>query len=103
MQIGGHWFARAFLAGVLYQIIGLGFGPLASPSVFFWRRAAWFVSGIVYAAHLGYEHFRLRKPARLVALHVALGAAAGAFGLAAAAMVRSLLTGTGDVRLLRLA
>jgi hypothetical protein len=103
MQISGRWFGWAFLAGAVYLIIGLGFAPLATPSVFFWRLAAWVVSGVVYAAHVGYEHFRLRNSPRLAALHVALGAAVGAFGLAAAATVRSLLTGTGNLRLLRLA
>ena len=61
------------------------------------------VSAVVYAAHIGYEHFRMAYPPRSTALHVALGAAVGAFGLAAAAIVHSLLTGTGNLRLLRLA
>jgi|SRR5215469_16350874 len=103
MQIWRRWFAWALLAGAIYLIIGVGFAPLATPSVFFWRLAAWMVSAVVYAAHIGYELFRLRNSPRLAALHVALGAAIGAFGLAATATVRSLLTGTGNVRLLRIA
>jgi hypothetical protein len=39
------WFAWALLAGALYLIIGVGFAPLSVPSVFFWRLAAWIVSG----------------------------------------------------------
>ena len=61
------------------------------------------VSAVVYAAHIGYEHFRIRSSPHSTALHVAFGAAVGAFGLAAAAIVHSLLTGTGNLRLLRIA
>jgi len=64
---------------------------------------AWIVSAGVYAAHIGYEHFRIRSSLHSTALHVAFGAAIGAFGLAAIANVHSLLTGTGNLRLLRLA
>ena len=103
MQIKRHWFACALLAGLLYLFIGVGFAPLATPSVVFWRRAAWVVSALVYLAHIAYEHFRLRNSARSAAMHVALGAAVGAFGLAAAANVRSFLTETGNARLLRIA
>ena len=100
MRIACGWFAWAILAGTLYLIIGVGFAPLSVPSVFFWRLAAWMVSAVVYVAHIGYEHFRIRSSPRLTALHVAFGAAVGAFGLAAAAIVHSMVTGTGNLRLL---
>jgi len=103
MQVWRRWSAGAFLAGTVYVVIGLGFARLAAPSVFFWRLSAWVVSAVIYVAHITYEHFRLRNSPRITALHVALGAAVGAFGLAAAATVRSLLTGTGNPRLLRIA
>jgi hypothetical protein len=103
MRISCGWFAWALLAGTLYLIIGVGFAQLSVPSVFFWRLAAWMVSAVVYAAHIGYEHFRIRSSPRSTAQHVAFGAAVGAFGLAAAAIVHSLLTGTGNLRLLSLA
>ena len=103
MRIPCGWFAWALLAGTLYVIIGVGFAPLSVPSVFFWRLAAWMVSGVVYAAHIGYEHFRIRSSPRSTALHVAFGAAVGAFGLATAAIGHSLVTGTGNLRLLRIA
>jgi hypothetical protein len=103
MRISGGWFAWALLAGTLYLIIGVGFAPLSVPSVFFWRLAAWMVSAVVYAVHIGYEHFRIRSSPHSTALHVAFGAAVGAFGLAAAAVVHLLLTGTGNLRLLRIA
>jgi hypothetical protein len=103
MRISCGWFAWALLAGTLYLIIGVGFAQLSVPSVFFWRLAAWMVSAVVYAAHIGYEHFRKRRSLVSTALHVAFGAAVGAFGLAAAAIVHSLLTGTGNLHLLRIA
>ena len=52
MRISGGWFAWALLAGTLYLIIGVGFAPLSSRSLFFWRLAAWMVSAVVYAAHI---------------------------------------------------
>ena len=61
------------------------------------------VSAVIYAAHIGYELVRIRSSPHSTALHVALGAAIGALGLAAAANVHSLLTGTGNLRLLRIA
>ena len=61
------------------------------------------VSAVVYAAHIGYEHFRIRSSLHSTALHVAFGAGIGAFGLASAAIVHSLLTGTGNLRLLCIA
>jgi hypothetical protein len=103
MRIACGWLAWSLLAGTLYLIIGIGFAPLSVPSVFFWRLAAWMVSGVVFAGHIGYDHFRIRSSPRSTAMHVAFGAAVGAFGLAAAAIVHSLLTGTGNLRLLRIA
>src|SRR4051794_14602774 len=100
MRISAGWFAWALLAGSLYLIIGVGFAPLSVPSVFFWRLAAWMVSAIVYAAHIGYEHFRTRSSPPSAALHVGFGAAIGGFGIAVAAVVHSLLTGRGNLRLL---
>jgi hypothetical protein len=61
------------------------------------------VSAVVYAAHISYEHVRIRSSPPSTALHVAFGAAIGALGLAAAAIVHSWLTGTGNLRLLRIA
>jgi hypothetical protein len=103
MRISCGWFAWALLAGTVYLIIGVGFAQLSVPSVFLWRLAAWMVSAVVYAVHIGFEHFRIRSSPRSTAQHVAFGAAVGAFGLAAAAIVHSLLTSTGNLRLLCLA
>jgi hypothetical protein len=103
MQIWCRWIPCGFFAGAIYVVIGVGFAPLSTPSVFFWRLAAWVVSAVVFAAHIGYEHFRLRSLPRETAMHAALGAGLGSFGLAAAATVHALLTGTGSLRLLRIA
>ena len=54
-----------------------------------WRLAAWSISGGVYAAHIWYEHIRLRNAPRLAAAHVALAVAIGAFILAIAGMIHS--------------
>ena len=48
------------------------------------------VCGIAYAAHIGYEHFRLRHSPRVAAVHVAVGVAIGAFALAIAGMIHSM-------------
>lgn len=85
------WVRAALLVGVAYFLIGRGFtlppGPVRA-----WRLAAWLVSGGAYAAHIAYEHFRLRSSPRLAALHVALAVAIGAIGLAVAGMIQSLST-----------
>ncbi len=103
MRIACGWFAWALLAGTLYLMVGVGSAALSLPSVFFWRLAAWIVSAVVYSAHIGYEQFRIGSSPRSTALHVAFGAAIGAFGLAATAIFHSWLTGTGNLRLLRIA
>ena len=88
------WIRAALLVGVVYFLIGRIFaGP--TNHVHVWRLAAWLVSGVAYAAHIGYEHFRLRNSPRLAALHVALAVAIGAFALALAGMIHSLSTAPG--------
>ena len=78
------WFGTAIVIGVLYCVIGIVFA-LPSNQVRLWRLAAWVVSAAVYAAHIGYEKFRLGNSPRATALHTALATAIGAFGLAVAA------------------
>ena len=48
------------------------------------------VSGIVFAAHIGYEHFTRRNSPGIVALHTSTAVAIGALGLAVAGMIHSL-------------
>ena len=90
-------FARlnALLIGGVYFVIGVVFGELANwagseQGQFSWRLAAWVVSAVVYAAHIAYEHFRLRSRAAALALRGALAAALGAFLLASAATLHAM-------------
>lgn len=83
------WARAVVLVGVMYALIGVVFAWPAS-YVRVWRLAAWLVSAAAYAAHIGYERFRLRNPPRRAALHVALAVALGAFGLAVGAIIHSL-------------
>ena len=85
------WFLAALLVGIVYGLIGSLFALPAS-HVHAWRLAAWIVSGAGYAAHIGYEHFRLRSSPRLTALHVAVAVAIGAFALVVVGMLHDLRT-----------
>lgn len=86
------WIRAALLAGVAYFLVGRLFA-LPADHVHAWRLAAWIVCGAAYAAHIGYEHFRLRHPPRALAWHAAVGVAIGAFALAVAGMMHALQTG----------
>ncbi len=85
------WVRAALLLGLVYFVIGRAF-TLPANQVHLWRLAAWIVSGGAYAAHIWYEHFRLRNSPRVAALHVAVGVAIGALALAVAGMIHSLST-----------
>ena len=91
-----RWVRAVLLVGVAYFLVGRVFA-LPSSHVRVWRVAAWVVSGGVYAAHIAYEHFKLRNSSRTSALHVALAVAIGAVALAIAGMIHSLST-TSTVR-----
>ena len=87
-----------FLVAVAYVVIGVGFGELDNSAdanvVLFWRLAAWVACAAVAAAQIGFEHYRLGSSPRRTALHAAGAVALGAFGLALAANIHSLLAGT---------
>jgi hypothetical protein len=87
------WLRAVILVGVMYFAVGIIFAALPNPSVsdqvVMWRLAAWVASGVVYAAHVGYEHFRLGTAPRTTALHAAMAVALGAFLLAVAATVHA--------------
>jgi hypothetical protein len=87
---------------------GIGFAMLAGEAAgdrmrIAWRLAAWLVSGIAFAAHLIYESTQYGGSAPAAALHVALGVALGALGLAAGAIAHALTSGSGNLRLLGIA
>ena len=91
------------LLGVVYLLVGITFGTLAGRAASHqtqvaWRLGAWLVSAAAFAGHIGYEQFRLRTSRRKTALHVALCAALGAFGLAVAATVHAQLAGASNQR-----
>lgn len=95
------WLRIAILLGIAYCAIGVSFGVLAgragsSRVGFAWRLGAWVASAIVYAAHLGYEQFRLRSSPLATALHAATAVAVGAFGLAVAATIHRAVTPAPD-------
>jgi hypothetical protein len=81
--------------GLGYALVGIVFAVPTS-HVRAWRLAAWAVSAVGFAAHIAYERFRLRSPPGSAALHVALAAALGAFGLAVGANIHSLSAGADD-------
>jgi len=77
----------AMLFAIVYPVVGILFAALANPSAssemrVTWRLAAWLVSAAAFAAHIGYEHFRLRSSPPRAALHVSVAVALGAFALA---------------------
>ena len=84
------WVRAALLVGAAYVLVGRA--PIPPSNLRAWRLAAWLASGVVYAAHIAYEQFRLRDSPRKVASHVALAVAMGAFALAVAGMIQSLST-----------
>ena len=76
-----------FIAGVMYFVIGYGFGELddlasSQRGLFLWRLAAWVASAIVYAAHIWFDYAHLRHSPRVTAFNVGRGVAFGAFLLA---------------------
>lgn len=87
------WIRAAVLLGVGYALVGISFAvPVTHVQA--WRLAAWVVSAIGYTAHIAYERFRLQNSPSSAALHVALAAGLGAFGLAVGANVHSLYAGS---------
>jgi hypothetical protein len=86
------------LFAAAYPLIGLAFAAFSDAATtnamgLLWRRMAWLVSGIGFAAHIAREHFRLGNPPRTTATHVSIAAALGAGGLALAANIHEWMTG----------
>lgn len=102
------WLRALLLVGALYCSIGIGFGAFAARSishrtVVAWNVASFVVSAIVFAIHIGYEHFGLGNRPLLVALHASLAVAFGAFLLAVSANLHSFRVANGNHRLLAMA
>ena len=95
-----RWLGAALLAGVLYLVIGVVSSALAGAAAtpktqFFWRFSAFVMSGLVFAAHLALEHFRLRRATWPAAWHTSMGVAFGGFAFALAANIHDLGSASG--------
>jgi len=98
----------ALLVGALYFLLGVGFATLASWAAtnstrVIWNRLGFLISGIVFALHIAYEHFRLRSSPVISATHVSIAVALGAFVLAVNANIHGYRVGSGNRRLLAIA
>jgi hypothetical protein len=95
-----RWLSTAIFVGVLYLSVAIATGALAGAAAsnqmqFFWRLSAFVISAVVLAAHVAYEHFRLRNTARPTAWHASVAVAFGAFGLALVANIHDLGSASG--------
>jgi hypothetical protein len=96
------WFGVVLL-GVVYFVIGIGFGELAKWAAsaharFIWNLSSFLTSVIVFALHITYEYFRLHNAPRTVATRVALAVALGAFALGVAANIHGLRVGSSSTQ-----
>lgn len=103
-----RWQRAAILLGVVYLLVGLTSAALAGSVASNelrgrLRLVAWGASAVAFAAHIGYEHFRLRSAPRTTAWHTSLAVALGALALAVAANVHALVTAAPNHRSLALA
>lgn len=103
-----RWFRMVVLLGALYFVFGVAFATLArwsgSTSTHeIWNRLGFLISGVGFALHIGYEHFRLRNSPLRAAWHVTLAVALGAFALAVSANVHGYRVGSNNKRLLAFA
>ena len=91
------WLGAAVLLGVVYFVIGFGFGAFAASaaSPWLWNRLAFLASGVAFAVHIGYEHFRLGNSPRVSAWHASIAVAIGGFALALSANIHDLWSPSG--------
>jgi hypothetical protein len=95
-----RWLSSAILVGALYLAVGTGFAALAGAAASnqmrsVWRFSAFAISAVVFSAHIGHEHFRLRNTARPTAWHASVAVAFGAFALALVANIHDLGSASG--------
>src|SRR5438093_304412 len=103
-----RWLRTVILLGVVYFVIGIAFGAFARWSAsnqmrVTWRLLAFLTSGVAFAFHIGYEHFRLDNSPRTTASHASMAVAVGAFALAVAANVHGQWVHSSHQRLLTFA
>jgi hypothetical protein len=97
------WPPAVILATLVYLVAGVGLGALAGRAGsgemrVNWRLLAWLISAVAFAAQIVYEQFRLRSSPVGTALHAALAAGLGAFGLAVAANIHAHTSGSSHPR-----
>ncbi len=95
-----QWLSTVILVGVLYLAVGIASASLAGAAASnqmrsFWRLSAFVISAVLFAAHIAYEHFRLRNTARPTAWHASVAVAFGAFALALVANIHDLGSASG--------
>ena len=95
-----RWLSTAILVGLVYLVVGITSATLAGAAAsnqmrFIWRLSAFIISAVVFAAHIAYEHFRLRNTARPTAWHASVAVAFGAFALALVANIHDLGSASG--------
>ena len=95
-----RWLSKAMLVGVFYLAVGIASAALAGAAASnqirsSWRMSAFVISGVVFAAHIAYGHFRLRHTARPTAWHASVAVAFGAFALALVANIHDLGSASG--------
>ena len=74
------------LVAASYLAVGIAFPQFSdSATTLMWRRLAWLVCCVGFAAHILYGTLRLGNSPRMTAMHASLAAALGACGLAVAA------------------
>lgn len=89
-----RWLQAVILLAVVYLVVGVIFATLAGGAGSHqlrvaWRLAAWLASAGAFAAHISYEHFRLRSSPRITAWHCSMAVALGALALAVAANIHA--------------
>jgi cellobiose-specific phosphotransferase system component IIC len=95
-----RWFLTVLLFGMIYFVVGAASSRFAAWAAanatrVSWNRLAFLTSGLAFAFHIGYEHFRLRKSPLVSASHVSLAVAVGALALALRANVHELSSASG--------
>jgi hypothetical protein len=76
------WLRAVLLTGAIYCTIGISFSAFAarlSSQRVAWNVASFVVSLIVFAVHIGYEHFGIGNRPLIVAWHASLAVALGSF------------------------
>src|SRR5438270_12442243 len=95
-SLGRRNLRMVLLFAAAYLVIGIAFGAFSDWAAtntgrLLLRRLAWLVSGVGFAAHIAYGHFRLGNPPRTTSIYVSIAFAPGALLLAVAATLHDWL------------